>query len=97
MHDFLGSGRHKRVVLARSLTVLLARRLTTASFPEIARAMGRPNHSTIVTAHQRISGQLDADAAAPADLGPLFGPDLTGLTLRTLADRLSAHVARTAG
>ena len=56
--DVRGRGRHKRVVLARSLVAHLSRALTTHSFPEIARALGRPNHSTVVTACQRVERQL---------------------------------------
>lgn len=48
-----GSGRHKAVVLARVLIVAAARRATILSFPDIARAMGRPNHSTAVTEWNR--------------------------------------------
>jgi chromosomal replication initiator protein len=56
--DMAGKGRHPRVVLARSIVVHIARRLTTLSFPEIARAMNRPNHSSVITAHNRLLGQL---------------------------------------
>ena len=56
--DLLASGRHHRVVLARSLVAYLGRELTTHSFPEIAQALGRNNHSTIHTADQRLRKQL---------------------------------------
>lgn len=56
--DMAGKGRHPRVVLARSIVVHIARRLTTLSFPEIARAMNRPNHSSVITAHNRLLLQL---------------------------------------
>ncbi|MEO1129244.1 MAG: DnaA/Hda family protein [Planctomycetota bacterium] len=59
--DVLGSGRHRRIVLARAMTAALARDLTTHSFPEIARVLGRANHSTIVTACQRLRRQIEAD------------------------------------
>jgi len=58
-----GNSRHRDVVLARSVTAYLARKLTTRSFPEIARAMGRSNHSTIVTASQRVERQLAENAS----------------------------------
>jgi chromosomal replication initiator protein len=88
--DLTGKGRHKTVVLAREMTVLLARRLTTASFPEIARAMGRENHSTALTAYQRLESAL-ANADFPkADLPQEFA----GLTLPELADRLAARIQR---
>ena len=51
--DIFGSGRHKAVVLARVLIVAAARRATILSFPDIARVMGRPNHSTAVTEWNR--------------------------------------------
>ena len=60
LSEMLGSSRHRRVVLARSLTAHLARQLTTQSFPEIAQQMNRTNHSTIVTACQRIDRQISA-------------------------------------
>lgn len=63
--DMAGKGRHPRVVLARSIVVHIARRLTTLSFPEIARAMNRPNHSSVITAHNRLLGQLKDRVGAP--------------------------------
>ena len=57
----LGSSRHKRVVLARSLTAYLARQLTTLSYPEIARALGKTNHSTIHAAVKRITNRIESD------------------------------------
>ena len=56
-----GGSRHRHVVLARSLVIYLTRRLTSMSFPEIATAMKRRNHSTIVTAAQRMQKQIDRD------------------------------------
>jgi chromosomal replication initiator protein len=54
----LGPSRHRMVVLARSVIIFLARQLTTMSYPELARALHKPNHSTIVTAAQRIEEQV---------------------------------------
>jgi chromosomal replication initiator protein len=56
--DVLGASRHKRIVLARSVCVHLCRKLTTLSYPEIARAMSRPNHSTVITADKRVRSQI---------------------------------------
>jgi chromosomal replication initiator protein len=76
--DLGGKTRHKRVVLARSLVTYIARALTTQSFPDIARALGRPSHSTVITAYQRFCRQLEADepvtlehAAEPTTLSVL--------------------------
>lgn len=62
--EVAGRGRHPRVVLARAMATLLARRHTRASYPEIARAMGRPNHSTVITAHQRLDELLAQNTMA---------------------------------
>jgi len=45
--ELLGAGRHRRVATARGLAALLARELTTCSFPEIAAALGRSSHSAV--------------------------------------------------
>ncbi|MCG8508559.1 MAG: DnaA/Hda family protein, partial [Rhodospirillales bacterium] len=57
----MGRGRHRHVVLARSLVIYLARQMTAMSYPEIAGAMGRNNHSTIITAAQRVERSLTDD------------------------------------
>ncbi|MFZ4574358.1 MAG: DnaA ATPase domain-containing protein, partial [Phycisphaerales bacterium] len=88
----MGKGRHKRVVLARSLISYLARKLTTMSFPEIARAMGRPNHSTIITAQRRLEAELDR--SPDTALGDELCPSFPTMTLRELTDRLSTQLQR---
>lgn len=93
--DLLGRGRHKRVVLARTIISHLARALTTMSYPEIARGMGRPNHSTIVTACKRIEGQI-ARGDSPDLAGGDAAPELVGLTLGALCEALKASVLRSA-
>lgn len=88
MNELVGQGRHRRVVLARSMAVFLAREMTTRSYPEIATAMARPSHSTIVSAFTRVSRQL-AEGKPVA-----VGCRHDGLTLRALADRLADEVRR---
>lgn len=88
--ELSGRGRHKTVVLAREMTVLIARRLTTYSFPEIARALGRPNHSTVLTAHKRLSELIAAGEKPKADLSG----ELVGLSLGEIADRLTTMVEK---
>lgn len=86
MGDLLGKGRHKRVVLARSMVVHVARALTTRSYPEIARVLARRNHSTVITAHQRVQRQIAAgqivDVGSPHD----------GLTMGEVAELLAREV-----
>lgn len=83
-----GRGRHRMVVLARSLTIYLAREMTSMSYPEIAAALGRDNHSTVITAAQRLGRQLQGDApvALPAHLD--------GETLSELTDRIRRQLRR---
>lgn len=90
--DLGGRGRHKRVVMARALITYLARKLTTLSFPEIARALSRPNHSTVITAYQRITGRLET--AGQVDLGPELGVEFSGVVLADLTSRLATALAR---
>ncbi|MGD9690683.1 MAG: DnaA/Hda family protein [Phycisphaerales bacterium] len=84
--EVLSSGRHALVVLARALCVLAARETTSMSYPEIARALGRPNHSTVITAFQRIGRQLKDGLVVC--LGPGRGEAL----LSDLAQRVRASV-----
>lgn len=69
--DLSSRTRHPRVVLARSVIVWLCRKLTTLSFPEIARVLGRPNHSTVITALQRLNRLLGEHKSV--DLGSGLG------------------------
>ena len=89
--DLLGSGRHQRIVLARAMIAYLARELTTLSFPEIARALGRRHHSTIHTADQRLRRQLEAGQTV--DLGRPGAP----VTIRELGHQLRHEIIRGAG
>ncbi len=68
--DLAGKTRHPRVVMARAIITHLARQLTTLSYPEIARAIGRPNHSTVITAFQRFAKQLEVDGPVEAPGAP---------------------------
>lgn len=85
--DLSGPGRHKTVVLAREVIVYIARELTTRSFPEIAHAIGRPNHSTVITAYKRIKDRVEGKAL------PSKNPRTTGgLTAQELVDDLIHRV-----
>ena len=56
--ELLGTRRHKRVVTARGVVAYLSRTMTTLSYPEIARSLGRKHHSTVHTAVTRMNRQL---------------------------------------
>lgn len=85
--EVLGSSRHKRVVLARSLAAYLARQLTTLSFPEIARELARPNHSTVITACRRVATQIETGRTERLD------GSLAEVSVADLFDRLRVRVS----
>lgn len=80
--DVLSGARHQRVVLARAMAAHLLRAMTTLSYPEIARALRRPNHSSVITAVRRVERQVAA--AALCDAGPRLGE----LSIPALVERL---------
>lgn len=54
--------RDRTNALARAVTMYLVRKHTLMSFPEIGRALGNKNHSTVLMATQRVEKLLCADA-----------------------------------
>lgn len=85
----MSKSRHRRVVLARSAAIYLARALTTLSYPELARELNRPNHSTIVTATKRVEKQVEERKpvpAADAALGETMDLFVEELRLRVIED-----------
>ena len=81
-----GSSRHKRVVLARSLSAYLARQLTTLSYPEIARALGKSNHSTIHAAVKRMNKLIETDQRVD------FNTDERNVSIRFVIDTLRGAI-----
>ena len=59
--DIQSSRRTRTVSVARMVSMYLARRNTTMSYPEIGRFMGK-NHSSVVLAVQKMEKALAADA-----------------------------------
>ncbi|MEM1167011.1 MAG: DnaA/Hda family protein [Planctomycetota bacterium] len=93
--ELMGTGRHKRVVLARAAAALLARERTTHSFPEIATALGRRTHSTVVAACARLRRQIESGAAIEG-CGPGLDEVPVAHLLDRLRDELDAHSAMAA-
>jgi len=54
----MGSGREKAVSSARAVAMYLARQHSGMSYPEIGRAMGNKNHSTVIAACQRVEALI---------------------------------------
>lgn len=57
--EFRSNRRGIRVVAARELVAAMAHSMTRASYPEIAFAMNRPNHSTVIDAKNRWRARVD--------------------------------------
>ncbi len=89
-HDVLGRSRHARVVAARALSAMLLRELTTMSYPEIAGALGRSNHSTAVSASKRMCSLIEQGASLRAE------PGQVPRGYRELADRVRSRLGRQA-
>ncbi len=84
--ELLGGGRHRRLVSARGLASHLARSMTTLSYPEIARALGRSSHSTVHAAALRF--------ASMAGGGELLATRLDTLTVAEAIERTRLEVLR---
>jgi len=58
-----GKSRDRTTSLARALTAFLVRKHTSMSFPEIGRALGNKNHTTILMAVRRVEKTLRQEGA----------------------------------
>ncbi len=59
--DLKGERKTRDISLPRQVAMLLARRLTTFSFPEIGKALGGKDHSTVVKGVKKLSKTLATD------------------------------------
>ena len=66
MAELRGRRRYRRVSLARAIALYLAREITGASYPEIARRFGCLNHTSVIYAHRRVASTPDMLAEAQA-------------------------------
>jgi len=56
--DLFSSRKTRSIALARAVAMLLARRHTNMSFPEIGRVLGNKNHSTVILACRKLEHVL---------------------------------------
>lgn len=63
-----GSDRHKSISRARQIAMHITRNLTHMSYPEIARAFGRRDHTTAIRACKKISAVRRVDASLDAEV-----------------------------
>lgn len=92
--EFVSKSRHIRLVIARELVSALATDLTRLSYPAIALAMNRPNHSSVIDARDRWYARLDRaekgdQAAYIAAWRDVYEP-------KALYEELKAQLERTA-
>lgn len=59
--DLKTKKRHKTIVLPRQIAMYLSRKLTTHSLPEIGRAFGGKDHTTILHAFKKIEAALNSN------------------------------------
>lgn len=86
-----GKIRSRQVVMARWLIAFLAHKLTNESYPGIAREMGRPSHSSIISACRSLEKLLADDARVSC-------PDVgEPVPLRRLVDDLADRLCRECG
>lgn len=71
VNEILSGRRDHRITLARHVGMYLARELTLKSFPEIGRAFGGRDHSTVLHGVRRIEGKLPFDGELAADIAHL--------------------------
>jgi chromosomal replication initiator protein len=61
MEDFKARKRTKAVAFPRQVAMYLSRELTDYSLPKIGEAFGGRDHTTVIHAHEKISGNLKQD------------------------------------
>jgi chromosomal replication initiator protein len=59
--DIKSPKKNKNIVLARQIAMYLARKMTTASFPDIGDKIGGRDHSTVIYAHNKLKKMLETD------------------------------------
>ena len=71
-HELVARDRRPIVVWARHLAMYLARELTGASLPDIGRAFGGRNHTTVLHAIRRVQRESERDQARRAAVQSLL-------------------------
>src|SRR6266849_11098176 len=66
--DLLSKDRHKSVAFARQVAMYLCRQRLKCSFPELGRAFGNRDHTTVMSAVRKIESQRDRDPDVRAHL-----------------------------
>jgi chromosomal replication initiator protein len=59
--DIKSPKKNKNLVLARQISMFLAREMTSSSFPDIGAKIGGRDHSTVIYAHNKMKRAMDTD------------------------------------
>jgi chromosomal replication initiator protein len=70
-NDLTSKDRHKSVAFARHVAMYLCKQRLKCSFPEIGRAFGNRDHTTVMSAVRKIEAQRDSDPHVRAHLEAL--------------------------
>jgi chromosomal replication initiator protein len=66
--DLLSKDRHKSIAFARHVAMYLCKRRLKCSFPELGRAFGNRDHTTVISAVRKVEALRSADAEVRAHL-----------------------------
>ena len=69
--DLVSKDRHKSVAFARHVAMYLCKQRLKCSFPELGRAFGNRDHTTVMSAVRKIEAQRDTDPEVRAHLEAL--------------------------
>lgn len=69
--DLVSKDRHKSIAFARHVAMYLCKQRLKCSFPEIGRAFGNRDHTTVMSAVRKIEAQRDADPEVRAHIEAL--------------------------
>ncbi|HEX7601417.1 MAG TPA: helix-turn-helix domain-containing protein, partial [Polyangiaceae bacterium] len=66
--DLLSKDRHKSIAFARHVAMYLCKQRLKCSFPELGRAFGNRDHTTVMSAVRKVEGLRGADPEVRAHL-----------------------------
>lgn len=69
--ELCSKDRHKSIAFARHIAMYLCKQRLKASFPEIGRAFGNRDHTTVMSAVRKVDGLRDTDPETRAHLDAL--------------------------
>jgi len=70
-HDLLSKDRHKSIAFARHVAMYLCKQRLKCSFPELGRAFGNRDHTTVMSAVRKVEGLRSSDPEVRAHLEAL--------------------------